>query len=367
MRRVIVLLPCCIGDVVNATAALAALRQGRPHDHLTLGVGSWSRAVVEDHPALNALITIPDQLKRPLAWLTLVRLLRAERYDLAIALDRSPLMSAAVAAAGIPERIGLTSVRDRWQRWLDRVLPFWLGAALDVTTNDWRGWGYSRYVPLNAKAATHEAEIYLDAVHGLGIPTDGFYANVPVKPELRAQIQQQLLAANILAPYIVVHPGGGSNPGMQMASKRYPPAQLAQLVELLAQDWQARVLLIGAASDADLVNDVQQRLTVPSVSYVGKFSLAEIGALAHDALLYLGNDTGLTHLAAASGARTVMLMGPSDPLRYAPYAPHAIAVWQPTVLPKGGVASRRPTTWDWQRDGISVAAAYQRIRAFVQL
>jgi ADP-heptose:LPS heptosyltransferase len=94
-------------------------------------------------------------------------------------------------------------------------------------------------------------------------------------------------------------------------------------------------------------------------------SFGEIAALARGARLYIGNDTGLTHLAAAAGAKTVMILGPSDPNRYAPFAPDSLALWKPAALPGGGVAAGAPTDWDWARDGISVDEAEQQIRAWL--
>ena len=67
------------------------------------------------------------------------------------------------------------------------------------------------------------------------------------------------------------------------------------------------------------VEQVQQHLKRPAHIFQGDLTFPEIGALSADALLYIGNDTGLTHLASASGAKTVMVLGPSDPKRYAPF------------------------------------------------
>ncbi len=52
-----------------------------------------------------------------------------------------------------------------------------------------------------------------------------------------------------------------------------------------------------------------------------------------------------------------MILGPSDPQRYAPFAPGALALWRPAAIARGGVAAGAPVDWDWARDGISVADA----------
>ncbi|MFN8528439.1 MAG: hypothetical protein U0670_07500 [Anaerolineae bacterium] len=61
--RIVLILPCCIGDVVIATGALCALRRAYPDAHITWAVGSWSRAAVEHHPDVNAILdTGPESL-----------------------------------------------------------------------------------------------------------------------------------------------------------------------------------------------------------------------------------------------------------------------------------------------------------------
>jgi ADP-heptose:LPS heptosyltransferase len=105
---------------------------------------------------------------------------------------------------------------------------------------------------------------------------------------------------------------------------------------------------------------------MPSRAFVGELSFGEIAALARDARLYVGNDTGLTHFAAAAGAKTVMLLGPSDPARYAPFGADAIALWKPTTLHQRGVGSGTPEAWDWSRDGIGVDEAEAQIAAWLE-
>jgi heptosyltransferase-2/heptosyltransferase-3 len=124
-------------------------------------------------------------------------------------------------------------------------------------------------------------------------------------------------------------------------------------------------VLLGGPGDETIVKAVQERMSVPPLALVGELSFGEIAALAALADLYVGNDTGLTHLAAAAGAKTVMILGPSDPARYAPFAPNATAVWKPAALRAGGVASGAPQDWDWARDGIGVAEVQAEVLRFL--
>lgn len=285
-----------------ATAALSALRETFPDAHISWAVGPWSARAISHHPALDAIVDVGADmpLTSPAAFLRLVRLLRASDYDLAVSLVRSPLMSLAAGLSGIPVRAGLDS--------------------------GGRGFGYNLRAPVDPDAPEHESEIYLRVVSAVAGRKLHTYTNLPVTDEARAVARACLAANSIDEPFIVAHPGGGVNPGMRFDGKRFPPDHFAELVNRVARASGAGVILLGGPGDAELVAEVERLLDLRSASWVDRLTFPEIGALAAEALVYIGNDSGLTHLAAASGAKTVMLMGPTDPRRYAPYTPDAIAV-----------------------------------------
>jgi ADP-heptose:LPS heptosyltransferase len=342
-RRIVLILPCCIGDVVLATATLKALRRAYPTAQITWAVGTWSKAAIEHHPLLDAVLDTGNEalpVRTPAGLLHFVRQLKAGNYDLAVSLVRSPLMSAALLLSGIPHRAGVDSAG--------------------------RGFGYTVRAVVDPNVPRHEAEVYLDVVRALSKDASNSYANVPVADEDRDTVQRKLIERGVTGEYLVVNPAGGRNPGMDMDVKRYPPEQLAELVNRLAALMGAQVVLVGGPNDEALVSAVQTRLDAPAAAFVGELSFGEITALAHGARLYIGNDTGLTHLAAAAGAKTVMILGPTDPRRYAPFAPDALALWKPAALVAGGVAAGTPENWDWARDGISVDEAEKEIRAWLE-
>ncbi|NDJ59969.1 MAG: glycosyltransferase family 9 protein [Chloroflexi bacterium] len=343
-RRIALILPCCIGDAILATATLQALRRAYPEAHIAWLIGSWSRPALDGHDLVDALIdTGPEALPvRSLAGMRrMIRLLRAGHCDLAVSLVRSPLMSAAVWLAGIPARAGLDS--------------------------GGRGFGYSIRARLDPAVARHEADIYLDVARALGIDVQGCWANVPVHATDQAAVRGLLAARGIGGAYVVINPAGGRNPGMIMDAKRWPPDRFAGLAARLARHFGAQIVLVGGPGDGDLIAAVQARLAAAAVTFVGELTFRQIAALAAAARLYIGNDTGLTHLAAAAGARTAMILGPSDPARYAPFVPDALALWRPVDLPAGGVAAGQALAerWDWDRDGISLAEAETQILAWL--
>lgn len=339
--RILFILPCCIGDVVMATAALAALHDAYPQAHISWAVGSWSRQAIEFHPAVNEILDTGDEALPVKSWKgfwEFVGKLRAGRYDLAVSLVRSPLMSLALLLSGIPKRAGLDSAG--------------------------RGFGYNYRAKIKPDEARPEAEIYLDVIKALGHKTEGYQANLPVLDAARDEVAE-ILSQKAIKQYIILNPAGGSNPGMEMDIKRWPVENFAEVGDWLAMETGAQLVLLGGPKDEELVTKLRETLRTQSISFVGKLSFPQIGALAAGSQLYLGNDTGLTHLAAASGAKTAMVLGPSDPKRYAPYTQKSIALWKERKLKAGGVAAADTSSWDWAWDGITANDALAQLRQFL--
>jgi ADP-heptose:LPS heptosyltransferase len=341
LMRILFILPCCIGDVVMATAALAALHDAYPQAHISWAVGSWSRQAIEFHPAINDILDTGTEALPVKTWRgfwDFVGKVRAGRYDIAVSLVRSPLMSLALFVSGIPKRAGPDS--------------------------NGRGFGYNYRAKIDPNEARHEAETYLDVVKALGIKVDGYQANLPVSETARGEVAE-ILAQKAIKQYIVLNPAGGSNPGMEMDVKRWPIENFAEVGDWLSMETGAQLVLLGGPNDEELVTKLRETLRTQSMSFVGKLTFPQIAALAAGSMLYLGNDTGLTHLAAASGAKTAMIMGPTDPKRYAPFSKRSIALWKETRIKAGGVAAADTSSWDWAWDGITANDALAQLRQFL--
>lgn len=336
-KRILIILPCCIGDVIMATAALSALRRAYPKAHIAWMVGGWSKNAVQNHPDLDTILDLgnDDTSRRLLLTMPrVVSMIRAGKYDLLVSFVRSPVISLAALASGVPVRAGLDS--------------------------GGRGFGYTVKTKINPDTPRHEAEIYLDVVRALGVDTSGCRANVAVLDSDREAMRDRLDAAGITGKYLVVHPGGGQNPGMTLDAKRYPPEKLDALVNHLTEKLDAAVVVIGSPKDQPLVDAVREAL-IPHHAPFTNLTFGQIAALAAGSALYIGNDTGMTHLASAAGAKTVAIFGPSDPKRYAPFGKDVLTLWRPTDVGSRGVAGGVSGGWNWDRDGISVDDAEKQV------
>lgn len=336
-RRIALLLPCCIGDALMATPVLAALRKAWPEAHICWLAGGAARALISGHDQLDATLECdPLPQRSPASLWRLLRLLRGGRFDLALSLSRSPLISLAVGLSGIPQRVGLDS--------------------------GGRGFGYNLRVPLDPDELRHEADIYLDAARALGLDVNNCAVRMPVQEALWPELRRRLQAAGVDPQrYALLLPAGGSNPGMQLLEKRWPPRHFAQLARELDVD----VALVGGPQDGAALAAVSEHIERASLALAGDLTFPQIALLASRSLVSIGNDSGLTHLAAAAGGRTVAIFGPSDPRRYAPAGPAVLVLWKPGPLPQAGVSAGAAPGWNRDEHGIGVAEVSARVRDFL--
>ncbi|MCW5852475.1 MAG: glycosyltransferase family 9 protein [Anaerolineae bacterium] len=227
--------------------------------------------------------------------------MRVGRYDTAFSLDRSPLLGLLPWLAAIPRRIGLDS--------------------------SGRGFAHTVRVAAPPAAPRHEAEVYLDTLRAVGLapaaPHLEFFPSPADEAEAQRLMTDDIRLMTNHQSFILLHPAGGVNPGMTLLAKRWPAERFAQLADRLADDLGMQVVLVGGPGDREVSAEVMRHTRRPLLDLTGRLRLGALGALARHAALYIGNDTGATHLAVAVGAPTLMLMGPTDPRRYGPYRPTA--------------------------------------------
>ncbi|UCC55459.1 MAG: glycosyltransferase family 9 protein [Gammaproteobacteria bacterium] len=109
-------------------------------------------------------------------------------------------------------------------------------------------------------------------------------------------------------------------PGARWESKRWPVSHFIELAGTLQQEFDA-LLLVGSKTDAACCRELAEAQLLPCLNLAGKTTLLQTGALLQHTRLFVGNDSGPGHLAAAAGIPTLTLFGPGDPQRYHPWNP----------------------------------------------
>lgn len=314
-RSILIIKPCCIGDVLMATPTVAQVRASFPQAKISFAVGDWSREVVENNPKIDMLIdcrSIGSGVRTSLRdYFAFVRQLRGSDYDTCLVLDRSPLLTAIPFLVGIPCRIGLDS----------------------------QGRGFSLTHKVSCPPDRHDAELYLDTARALGLyisePHLEFY---PSQDDI-AWAQTRLAEVfpptdQKTSPLVALHPGGGVNPGAKLTAKRWLPERYHLLAERLMKDG-VRMVLLGDMSERPAIGEMMSQLRAANPAYSaatldlsGETTLGQLGAVLKQCCIFVGNDAGPMHLATAVGTPVVVIFGPTDPALCGPFAAKSVTVYK---------------------------------------
>lgn len=308
--------PCCIGDCVMALPTLDSLETAFPDAERSVLVGRHSRAIFEMRDSSWSLTAIPDQISPRMALKT-ASAVRSAGADLVILLERSRML--------------------RW--------------AFSLHFGD-RAHSVASLNP----EFRHESAAYLDVVRALGITP------AICRPHLTPSDADMARGREVLKSYsrpVVLHPGGAENPGVTMPDKRWPAERYIALARLLTDDGYD-VLFSGGPDDRALNAHVAAAADLPAErSLAGQLGLMEAAAVASQSGLFVSGDTGMSHIAAATGAPVIAIFGPTNPRRYRPIG-HAVTVLAPDAsweLPDVDLRHARLSDLP-QTDAIPVDAVY---------
>jgi ADP-heptose:LPS heptosyltransferase len=125
------------------------------------------------------------------------------------------------------------------------------------------------------------------------------------------------------------------HPGAPASDRRWPAEWYAVVADGLAS-LGLQVVLTGTGEEAHLTSAVAARMQAPAVDLAGKTSLGTLGVLLSEARLFVCNDTGISHLASALQAPSIVLFTASDPERWAPLNRqlHRVVAWATAATPK---------------------------------
>lgn len=299
--KILLLKPCCISQVMMATPLLTALDGAYPEAQIDWAVSAWARPAIVGNVRVSELIDtgrvgFPDQSWADMR--ALAERIAEEKYDTCFVPSRSARLAWVAWQAGIPQRIGLDARG--------------------------RGFAHTMAVPIPAGGDNppHESLVYLALAQALGIEADVQMEFYPSDGD-RARVTTRLVdEVDWLGdvPLVILHVGGGSNPTRPGAYKQWPVERFVLLGNYVQRQYGARVLLVGSEDDQAKSRDIKGMMAGNIVDLTGKLTLGELGALCEVADLYVGTDTGPTHISAALGCPTLALFGAGNPAVSGPYA-----------------------------------------------
>ena len=309
IRRIVVRGPNWLGDAVMCEPALSQVRTLFPQAEITLLVKPGIADLLAQHPEVNRTLVYDDRGRHAglVGKWTLAAVLRRHRFDLAILFQNAFEAALISFLAGIPRRFGYATD----------------GRTLLLTD------------PVTVPPRTaqrHQVEYYWDLLKPLGGHGPAPAPRLFVTPDESALIAGRLADAGIGPSDPVI----GVNPGSTYGhAKRWLPDRYAEVVNRAVTDVQGRsgarvgVAILGAKGEEPLGKAIADQIKTRTVVCSGQTTVRELMALVKRCQLFLTNDTGPMHVAAAFKVPLVAVFGPTDWQTTSPFGVDAQLVRQP--------------------------------------
>ena len=308
VRRVLVVKLRSIGDTVLATSSLTALKRFLPNAKVDILLEDWVAPLLDGFEDVNDVISVgPGGSSR----LKTARGLRRRRYDVAVNLHGGTTGTFFTYVSGARHRIGYKEYQYSF------LYNHLLGSASDF-------WN---------KANPHSAEQQLALLGFIGVPVDEHLkTHLAVPPDALRSIEQKLTAETQGCGAETLSSGRGPialfHPAAAFATKQWATEHFARTAEFLCEKG-LHTVAIAARNESDILVRLEKESQVPVITF-DDLSLPEITALASRAKLFVGNDSGIAHIAAAVNTPSVVIFGSSNSDNWRPWtdAPNEI-VFEP--------------------------------------
>ncbi|MFB0517758.1 MAG: lipopolysaccharide heptosyltransferase II [Acidobacteriota bacterium] len=289
-----------VGDCVCSLPALRLIRQSFPSAELTLMVRPWVAGIYQHSKLIDHLLIYDrsGEHRGARGFLSAVRQLKKGEYELAILFQNAFQAAALTFLARIPRRWGYST--------------------------DGRGFLLTRALPVHKETLTrHHVYYYTELLRGLGIaeeepPQMELSIDEGIKNKMRQLLQSR--GINWEKPLVGINPGAAFGP-----AKRWLPERFAELADRLEQSAGCRVVIVGSARERDIASQMTKIMKSTPIVLTGNTTLQELIAVISLCQLFISNDSGPMHLAAALKVPTIGIFGPTDERITAPWGEgHAV-------------------------------------------
>jgi lipopolysaccharide heptosyltransferase II len=292
-----------IGDVVLTTPILCSIRSAYPDAYIAYLGEKNAVSLLEHNPHLNEII--PFDFSRPTIFEQprVAFLLRQRQFDLAIDLFNNPRSALLTSFSGARVRVGA----ERKGR----------GRLYTIQVRD-------EGLPKTA------IEFHDQFIRAVGIEPTTRKTRIYITEDERREARIYLRwIDHDSAPLDMNKPIVGFHPGATWPAKKWLPERFGELADMLVAKLGLQVVLFAGPNDGDTVQTVLKR-SVANIKVLHNLPLRQLAAVISHCALFIGNDAGPMHIAAAVGTPTLGLFGPGEE-----------NIWFPYKSDEGHVALRR--------------------------
>ncbi|MEK6559607.1 MAG: lipopolysaccharide heptosyltransferase II [Planctomycetota bacterium] len=311
-KNILVVRLGAMGDIVHVIPAVMNLRTAFPSAYISWLVEDKLKDLVEGLPCIDEVIVFPRRqlqtyLKYPQKYFkiiseirTFLKKLRNKNYDIALDFHGN-------FKSGLLTYLSKAKTRIGFSKGYCKEFNF-IFTNLQIT-------------PQQKKM--HRIDKYLNLLHGLGIESKYQKPVFPIPDTDRLYIDDFIQQNHLnKKPMAIIHPGTS----LFGKYKRWPPKNYANLADRLTQELGYSVVFTWGALEYKIAKEITSLMQYQATIACKTSSVKQLIALLQRAHVFIGGDTGPTHIASCIGIPTVAIFGPKDPVIYTPYGENAIIV-----------------------------------------
>ena len=292
VERVLVIRLRSIGDTVLSTPSLIALRRFLSGARVDILLEGWVAPLLDGFDAVDNVLIARDELG---ARLQTAREIRANKYDVVFNLHGGTTATFFARASGAPHLVGFASYQYSFL--YNHRMP----AAAEF-------WG---------RKEVHSAEQQLALLGSVGVPVGDLpRSRLTVTQEAIDSLNKKLTAESrsrgeFSNQFALLHPTAAFD------TKQWAAGNFARAAEFLAEKG-LRTIAVARPAERVALEALQRHSRAPVITF-DDLTLPEITALASQARIFVGNDSGIAHMAAAVGTPVVVIFGSSNRVHWRPW------------------------------------------------
>lgn len=291
-----------VGDAIMTTPVVRAVRKNFPEARITVLAKPWVIPVYEHNPYIDSVMVYENtgRHKMGLGTLRLAGDLRQHRFDLGVLMQNAFEAALISFLGGVRERLGYNT--------------------------DARGFLLNRAVKLDpALKKGHLIDYYISILKKAGLDDDGRHLDLFISHSDRDYADDFLKNEKITSPVIGINPGATGGTAKQWFPERY-----AALAAGLSEKYGTRVLVFGGPKDRELGSKITGEAGKGScINIAGMTTLGQAFALIERCSLFVTNDSGLMHAAAALNIPQAAVIGSTDHVATSPVGTNSVIVRKP--------------------------------------
>ena len=308
-----------IGDVIFETPAIRAIKENFPKAYLIAITPRHCVEILQVNPYIDEVIPFDarEEEKGLIAIWHFIRRLKKQPIEQAYLFHRAQKHAWIAFLAGAKKRIGY---RTKGRRFI-------LTQAIE-----------------EPEGPIHDVQYFLDLLRSAGLKIQGeypyeFFYSPEDETKVRSWFEEYGLSSSKLVAL---------NAGANWLPKRWPPEYFQDLAHRLVEKYGVQIILTGSKEDESTVRTIMgSRNGSNMVSFCGKTTIRELGALFSKCRLVVSNDSGPLHIATGVGTNVVGLFGPTQPLETAPLGRgrNVVVHYAPEGMKLPWIGKNFPSPW----------------------